>query len=105
MAKKKHKKIRAQFRKNRGDRTRPTDWTRQFERHGFENEDPVQAERTVRHDTYVFNLQPHMHVRGKHISYTAVFPDGTEKKLLSVPNYQFNWQMIYTPKEPIFLPK
>jgi ribosome biogenesis GTPase / thiamine phosphate phosphatase len=45
MAKKKHRKIRTQFRKNRGDRTRPTDWTRQFERHGFENEDPVQDER------------------------------------------------------------
>ena len=45
MAKKKSRKIRAQFRKNRGDRTRPTDWTRRFEQHGFENEDPVQAER------------------------------------------------------------
>ena len=45
MAKKKHRKIRAPFRKNRGDRTRPTDWTRQFERHGFENEDPLQEER------------------------------------------------------------
>ncbi len=45
MAKKKHRKIRAQFRKNRGDRTRPTDWTRRFEEHGFENEDPVQDER------------------------------------------------------------
>ena len=45
MAKKKHRKIRAQFRKNRGDRTRPTDWTQRFERHGFENEDPVQDER------------------------------------------------------------
>ena len=63
------------------------------------------AERTVRYDTYLFNLQPHMHVRGKHISYTAVFPDGREQKLLSIPNYQFNWQMIYTPTEPIFLPK
>ena len=45
MAKKKHGKIRAQFRKNRGDRTRPTDWTRRFEQHGFESEDPLQEER------------------------------------------------------------
>jgi peroxiredoxin len=66
---------------------------------------PVRAERLVKHDTHLFNLQPHMHVRGKRVSYTAIFPDGTERKLLSVPNYQFNWQMIYTPKEPIFLPK
>ena len=66
---------------------------------------PVSAERMVKHDAYLFNLQPHMHVRGKRVSYTAFFPDGTQRKLLSVPNYQFNWQMIYTPKEPIFLPE
>ena len=43
MAKK--KKVRADFRKNRASRTRQTDWTQQFERHGFEEEDPVQEER------------------------------------------------------------
>ena len=45
-----------------------------------------------------------MHFRGKRMLYTAVFPDGREQKLLNVPNYDFNWQMIYTPKKPIFLP-
>ncbi len=44
MAKKK-RKIRTEFRKNRGDRTRPTDWTRQFEQHGFEEDSPLQEER------------------------------------------------------------
>ena len=43
MAKKK-KKIRADFRKNRSERTRQSDWTRQFEQHGFAVEDPVQRE-------------------------------------------------------------
>lgn len=41
----KKKKIRADFRKNRGTRSRQTDWTRQFERHGFEEEDVAQRER------------------------------------------------------------
>lgn len=41
----KKKKIRADFRKNRGSRTRPTDWTREFEQHGFEEQDPLQGER------------------------------------------------------------
>lgn len=41
----KKKKIRAEFRKNRGVRTRPTDWTRQYRQHGFENEAPAQGER------------------------------------------------------------
>ncbi len=44
MAKKK-KKIRADFRKNRGTRARCSDWTRQFDQHGFEEEDPQQQER------------------------------------------------------------
>ncbi len=43
MAKK--KKIRAQFRKNRSSRARPTDWTRRFQEHGFQDEAPIQGER------------------------------------------------------------
>ena len=43
MAKK--KKTRADFRKNRSVRARRTDWTRQFDQHGFEEEDPAQQER------------------------------------------------------------
>ncbi len=41
----KKKKIRTSFRKNRNVRTRPTDWTRQFEEHGFEDDAPKQQER------------------------------------------------------------
>ncbi|MFZ1937184.1 MAG: ribosome small subunit-dependent GTPase A [Thermoguttaceae bacterium] len=41
----KKKKIRAEFRKNRGVRTRPSDWTEQYRQHGFENEAPPQGER------------------------------------------------------------
>lgn len=43
--KKKKKKIRAEFRKNRTVRVRQTDWTRQFDEHGFAEEDPQQSER------------------------------------------------------------
>ncbi len=39
------KKIRADFRKNRNDPARTTDWTRQYRQHGFENEAPAQSER------------------------------------------------------------
>jgi ribosome biogenesis GTPase len=41
----KKKKIRAEFRKNRAARTRPTDWTRQYRQHGFESEVPLSGER------------------------------------------------------------
>ncbi len=43
MAKK--KKIRADFRKNRAVRARPSDWTRRFQEHGFQEEAPPQSER------------------------------------------------------------
>ncbi len=53
----KKKKIRIEFRKNRGDRTRTTDWTRKYRQHGFEDETPAAGERIsgkgdlVRHRT------------------------------------------------------
>jgi ribosome biogenesis GTPase len=43
MAKK--KKLRAEFRKNRTPRARKTDWTRQFDEHGFQEQAPETEER------------------------------------------------------------
>ncbi len=37
----------------------------------------------------------HMHLRGKDMTFVARHPDGTSETLLSVPNYNFNWQMSY----------
>ena len=34
-----------------------------------------------------------------------ILPDGTEKTILSVPNYDFNWQTYYMFKEPLQVPK
>jgi ribosome biogenesis GTPase / thiamine phosphate phosphatase len=41
----KKKKIRADFRKNRSVRARPSDWTRKYREHGFADEAPLQSER------------------------------------------------------------
>ncbi|MBI3735120.1 thiol-disulfide isomerase, partial [Candidatus Sumerlaeota bacterium] len=48
---------------------------------------------------------PHMHLRGKDMKVWAKFPDGTEKDIIWVPKYDFNWQTIYEMKKPLFLPK
>ena len=40
-------------------------------------------------------LYVHMHLRGKDMTFVAHYPDGTEEKLLSVPNYNFDWQLGY----------
>jgi len=65
----------------------------------------VSAKKTFDRDTYLSNLYPHMHIRGKDVNYKLVYPDGREEVLLSVPRYDFNWQMRYKFAEPKFVPK
>ena len=64
----------------------------------------LQGEQLIERDAYLYNMMPHMHFRGKYMSYTAEYPDGTSEILLSVPKYNFNWQFSYRLKEPLFLP-
>lgn len=62
------------------------------------------GEQEIERDAYLYSMQPHMHYRGKYMSYTALYPDGSSELLLSVPKYDFNWQFNYELKEPVFLP-
>jgi hypothetical protein len=59
----------------------------------------------VNRDVRLVWLLPHMHVRGKDFLYTASYPSGESETLLSVPRYDFNWQLIYDEDKPIVLPK
>jgi hypothetical protein len=58
----------------------------------------------IRQEVSVYTIQPHMHLRGKSMKYTAVYPDGREEVLLNVPHYDFNWQIIYAFAKPVTLP-
>ena len=58
----------------------------------------------VRQEITLYTFQPHMHLRGKSMKYTVVFPDGREEVLLNVPKYDFNWQIVYELAEPVTLP-
>jgi hypothetical protein len=58
----------------------------------------------MRQEVTVYTIQPHMHLRGKSMKYTAVYPDGREEVLLDVPHYDFNWQIIYALAKPVTLP-
>ncbi len=55
-------------------------------------------------DMQILAFSPHMHVRGKAMTYRIVHADGTSETLLDVPNYDYNWQWLYYPVEPIDLP-
>ncbi len=59
---------------------------------------------TFEHDVEIFNFTPHMHLRGKAMRFTAIRPDGSEEVLLDVPKYDFNWQLTYSPTDPLVLP-
>lgn len=65
---------------------------------------PVTAKTMIPDDSFLYSFAPHMHYRGKHIRFKAIYPDGGEEKLLSIPNFQHNWQMVYRLREPVFLP-
>ena len=43
----------------------------------------VKAVAEIRQDTVMTSLTPHMHVRGKDMTYTAFYPDGTSEVLLT----------------------
>ncbi len=65
----------------------------------------VRATKKLTADTMLTSLTPHMHVRGKDMTYIAHLPDGTSETLLSVPRYDFNWQITYQLAQPRLLPQ
>ncbi len=62
------------------------------------------AQRRVPTDITVLSITPHMHLLGKDMNISATLPDGSEKKLVHVNDWDFNWQMVYGLKDPIKLP-
>ncbi len=58
----------------------------------------------IPNDAEIHSLMPHMHFRGKRMKFTAVYPDGSEEVLLSVPAYSFNWQLAHELEEPLAVP-
>ena len=65
---------------------------------------PVQAEMTLTSAATLYRMNPHMHLRGKRVRYEALYPNGKREVLLSVPDYDFNWQVGYALAEPKALP-
>ncbi|MEO6036000.1 MAG: redoxin family protein [Verrucomicrobiota bacterium] len=64
----------------------------------------VEGRFTFKHDSMLYEMSPHMHFRGSRVKYEAQYPDGKREVLLSVPNYDFNWQTVYRLAEPKRMP-
>jgi hypothetical protein len=56
---------------------------------------------TFEKDKLLLSFTPHMHYRGKDITYELVRPNGRREILMRVPKYDFNWQLVYRLKEPV----
>lgn len=65
----------------------------------------VESWYTFEHDSLLWSVSPHMHVRGKDFVYKLILPDGKEEIVLNVPQYDFGWQTTYILAEPRKVPK
>lgn len=65
----------------------------------------VDADITFAEDVKVWGIFPHTHLRGVRWKYDVIYPDGRREVILSVPNYDFNWQTYYELEKPLLLPK
>lgn len=55
----------------------------------------VVSQRTLKHDAIGIGMFSHMHLRGKDMTFRAIYPDGKKETLLVIPNYSFDWQIPY----------
>jgi len=59
---------------------------------------------TVPVDVYAYSVLPHAHYLAHEISASASLPDGTRATLISIKEWDFNWQEVYYFASPLLLP-
>ena len=52
----------------------------------------------------IYQFHPHAHLRARDFTYSVVYDDGREQTVLSVPKYNFHWQLAYDLETPLELP-
>jgi Tfp pilus assembly protein PilF len=56
-------------------------------------------------DADVLAIYPHAHYLGHLLEGFATLPDGSRQTLIRIPQWDPNWQAVYTYRSPVFLPK
>ena len=64
----------------------------------------TRGELTFTRDADLVWFMPHMHLRGKDMTFQLIYPDGREETVLSA-KFNFNWQLGYEVKKPIRVPQ
>ncbi len=59
---------------------------------------------TITRAIKIYYVVPHMHYRGKSITFSVIFPNGERHTLVSIPDFNFNWQWFYKLKTPFEAP-
>jgi hypothetical protein len=54
--------------------------------------------------THLYFIAPHMHLLGRKMHVTATLPTGSQKCLINVDDWDFNWQGLYQYKDPVAIP-
>lgn len=60
---------------------------------------------TLPRDCHALGVAPHMHLLGREMKLWATLPNGTERPLVWIKDWDFNWQSIYAFNEPVALPE
>jgi hypothetical protein len=61
----------------------------------------VDATVRFRSDVLIHSLGPHTHLRGKSWRFFLIDPQGARREILSVPRFDFNWQLNYVFERPL----
>jgi Flp pilus assembly protein TadD len=56
-------------------------------------------------DVNLLAIYPHAHYLAKDIEALATLPNGTEKTLIHIPEWNLNWQAVYRYARPVLLPE
>jgi hypothetical protein len=62
---------------------------------------PVVGSLKFEDDVTLYSLWPHMHYRGKDMTFVLTEPNGRQTTLLSVPRYNPHWQLTYELAKPL----
>jgi hypothetical protein len=54
--------------------------------------------------THLYFVAPHMHLLGRKMHVTATLPSGSQKCLINVDDWDFNWQGMYQYADPVAIP-
>jgi hypothetical protein len=64
----------------------------------------VHMSKTLAFSSDVYGVFPHMHLIGRTVRVTATLPDGTVTPIITIGDWDFNWQNYYQYERPLRLP-